>query len=161
MMETMMKRLMARVAVLLIFSAVLAAQTKPNFAGKWVATDPAAAQGMGGTGSPLTVTQDEKTLKVTAATQMGEIQTPYNLDGSQARSALDFNGNSIDRTTKLKWDGDKLILSTALDFQGNPFELMQVWTIDASGNLVIESTRPDFQGGGALVTTKTSFKKQS
>ena len=69
-----MKRLTVRVAVLMMFAAVLAAQGKPNFAGQWVATDPAATQGMGGPGSALTVTQDDKTLKVTSTTPMGEMR---------------------------------------------------------------------------------------
>ena len=156
-----MKRLTVRLAVLMMFAAVLAAQGKPNFDGKWTATDPAATQGMGGPGSALTVTQDDKTLKVTSTTQMGEMLTTYKLDGSKGQSNIEFNGNSIDRTTKLKWDGDKLILTTALDFQGNAFETTQVWTLDASGALMIESTRPDFQGGGSPVTTNASFKKQN
>jgi hypothetical protein len=32
-------------------------------------------------------------------------------------------------------------------------------SLDASGNLVVVSTRPDFQGGGAPVTTKAMYKK--
>ena len=34
-----------------------------------------------------------------------------------------------------------------------------VMSLDPSGNLVVETTRPDFQGGGAPVTTKMSYKK--
>jgi surface antigen len=159
--ETMMRRLPASIVALLILPAVLMAQSKPNFTGKWAALDAATAQGMGGPGGALTVAQDDKTFKVTSTTQMGEILTTYLLDGSKGKSNLDFNGNSIDRTTTLKCDGDKLLLTTVADFQGNQFETKQVWTIDPSGNLVIESTRPDFQGGGAPVTSKATFKKQS
>jgi hypothetical protein len=32
-------------------------------------------------------------------------------------------------------------------------------SLDASGNLVVVSTRPDFQDGGAPVTTKATYKK--
>jgi hypothetical protein len=34
-----------------------------------------------------------------------------------------------------------------------------VMSVDAAGNLVVETTRPDFQGGGGPVTTKMSYKK--
>jgi hypothetical protein len=32
-------------------------------------------------------------------------------------------------------------------------------SIDAAGNLLVESTRPDFQGGGGPITTKMTYKK--
>jgi hypothetical protein len=32
-------------------------------------------------------------------------------------------------------------------------------SLDPSGTLLVESTRPDFQGGGAPVTTKSTYKK--
>ena len=157
-----MKRLTASIAVTLLCAVVLAAQAKPNFVGKWVPTDPSAAQGMGGLGSLATVAQDDKTFKVTSVVaQMGEITTAYNLDGSEGKSNLDFNGTAIERTTRLKWDGNKLILTAVSSFQGAAFETTQTWTLDASGNLVVELTRPDFQGGGAPVTTKATYKKQT
>jgi hypothetical protein len=38
-------------------------------------------------------------------------------------------------------------------------ETSMVMSLDAGGNLNIESTRPDFQGGGAPITTKATYKK--
>jgi len=154
-----MRRPASRAAILLVlFSAAFAAQGKPNFAGKWTLTgDPSAAGMM--TPASMTVTQDDKTITVAAANQMGEITTVYNLDGSEARSPLEFNGNSIDRVTKSAWDGGKLVLTTTASFQGQSFETKQVWTLGADGTLTVESTRPDFQGGGAPVTTKATYKK--
>jgi hypothetical protein len=46
-----------------------------------------------------------------------------------------------------------------MDFQGTPVETSLVLSLDPTGNLVVESTRPDFQGGGAPVTTKLTYKK--
>lgn len=137
--------------------SILAAQGKPNLAGTWKLTS-------GGDGGPFTsaemiVAQDEKMLTVTTSGQMGEIKTTYNLDGSEGTSNLDFGGNTIARTTKLAWEGEKLVLTTKADFGGQAFETKAVWTVDASGALTVETTRPDFQGGGGPVTTKASYKK--
>src|SRR4051812_14544637 len=101
-----MKRLMGVLALVLACVTAAGAQTsaKPNFAGKWAPTDPAAAQGMGGLGTSVAVTQDDKTLRVVSSTQMGEITTTYNLDGTEAKSPLEIQGNAIERTTKAKWD---------------------------------------------------------
>ena len=84
---------------------------------------------------------------------------PLNMDGTEGKSPLEFNGNSIDRATKVKWDGAKLVLTTAVSFNGQTFETVQVWALDATGNLVIDSTRPDFQGGGAPVKSSATYKK--
>ena len=46
-----------------------------------------------------------------------------------------------------------------MNFDGNQVNLTMAMSLDASGNLVVVSTRPDFQGGGSPVTTKTSYKK--
>jgi hypothetical protein len=154
-----MRRLPSSVAILFVlFSVAFAAQAKPNFAGKWTLTgDPSAAGMM--TPASITVTQDDKTLTVAVVGQMGEIKTAYNLDGSEGKSPIEFNGNSIDRVTKSAWDGSKLLLTTIANFQGQSFETKQVWTLGADGTLTVEATRPDFQGGGAPVTTKAVYKK--
>ena len=46
-----------------------------------------------------------------------------------------------------------------MDIQGQAVETSLVLSLDPSGNLVVESTRPDFQGGGAPITTKMTYKK--
>ena len=46
-----------------------------------------------------------------------------------------------------------------MSFDGNAVNVTMAMSLDASGNLVVVSTRPDFQGGGAPVTTKVSYKK--
>ena len=46
-----------------------------------------------------------------------------------------------------------------MSFDGNPVNVTMAMALDASGNLVVVSTRPDFQGGGAPVTTKATNKK--
>jgi hypothetical protein len=144
--------------VLAAFSALPAAvQDKPNFAGTWKLTSEAGGDPF--TSPQLVVTQDAKLLTVTTSSQMGEIKTVYNVDGSEASSPLDFGGGSIDRTTRMSWEGTKLVMTTKADFGGMPFETKAVWTLDAGGTLMVETTRPDFMGGGGPVTTKGSYKK--
>jgi hypothetical protein len=143
----------------LLCTALVSAQSKPNFAGKWALASPDATAG-GMTPASMTVTQDDKTITLVTVSQMGEIKTVFNLDGTQAKSPIEIQGMTIDRVTKSVWDGNKLVLTTVSDLQGQSFETKQIWTLGADGALAVDSTRPDFQGGGAPVTTKLVYKKQ-
>jgi hypothetical protein len=157
-----MKRAMSlAAAVLIVIAAAASAQTPQNFAGKWTHVPDAAAPATGGMPPSPTVTivQDAKTLTLTRTTQMGEFTTVYNLDGSESKNTLNFNGNSIDQVSKTKWDGEKLIVNTTMSFENTPVEFSMVISQDAAGTLGLETTRPDFQGGGAPITTKSTYKK--
>ena len=98
-------------------------------------------------------------MTVTRDVQGSELKTVYKFDGSETKSTLTFGGNAIDQVSKAKWDGNKLVVSTSMDFGGNAFEIGSTFSLDATGSLVVEQTRPDFQGGGAPVTTKSVYKK--
>jgi hypothetical protein len=155
-----MRRALISLTVLVaLFAGTAWSQTKPNFAGKWTLGDPAAAGGMM-IPTTMTVVQDEKTITLTTVGQMGEVKTVFNLDGTEAKSPIDVQGTQIERTTKAAWDGSKLALTTVANFQGQSFETKQIWTLGADGTLTVDATRPDFQGGGAPVTTKSVYKKQ-
>jgi hypothetical protein len=155
----MRRALTSVVGCFVLFTLVIAGQAKPNFSGKWAITGDAAGAGGMMTPAAITVVQNDKTFTMTASSQMGEIATVFNLDGSEAKSPLDINGMSIDRLTKAVWEGDKLVLTTKASFDGNAFETKAVWSLAADGTLAVESTRPDFQGGGAPITTKSAYKK--
>jgi len=153
-------------AAALILCAVNAfAQTAPNFAGKWtMIVDPNAAPpaggggggggrgrgGFGGLGMEATIAQDAKTITVTRTTQAGEIKTVYNLDGSESKNTMNFGGNSTEQVSKAKVEGGKLVITTSMNFNGNAIETSQTWSLDASGNLVIEQAGRN--GGPATVT---------
>ena len=153
-----MRRAFNAALVVLLFTTLASAQAKPNFAGKWTLTSPDAAS-VGMNLSSMTVTQDDKTISMVSAGQMGEIKTVFNLDGSQVKSPIEIQGMSIDRVTKSAWDGNKLVLTTVSDFQGQSFETKMIWTLGTDGTLTVDATRPDFQGGGAPITTKLIYKK--
>src|SRR6476660_7280020 len=120
----------AACVLVLLLTTLASAQAKPNFAGKWALTDPNAA-GVGMNATSMTVTQDDKTITLVAVGQMGEIKTVFNLDCTQVKSPIEIQGTSIDRVTKSAWDGNKLVLTTVSDFQGQSFETKQIWTLGA------------------------------
>ena len=150
--------------VIAAFVATAVFAQTPNFSGKWtVVPDPAAAGGgpggPGGLGQTAVIKQDATSMVVTRTTQMGEFTTTYKLDGSESKNTLNFQGNAIDQLSKTKWDGGTLHVDTSMSFDGNAVNVTMAMSLDPSGNLVVVSTRPDFQGGGAPVTTKTTYKK--
>ena len=142
-----------------LLSAAVAAQT-PNFAGKWAIVADPAAQGPGGSlGQSAVIKQDAGALTITRTTPMGEITTVYKLDGSESKNTLNFQGNAIEQLSKTKWEGGTLHVATSMSFDGNPVNVTMAMSLDPAGNLVVVSTRPDFQGGGSPVTTKATYKK--
>ena len=161
-----MTRFMSAVAIAsLVFAcASLSAQSKTSFAGKWtLVPDPNAAaagggrgRGMaGGLGPELTAAQDDKTLTVTTNNpQLGELKTVYNLDGSESKNPLNFGGQTVDRVSKVKWDGAKLVITTTTQAG----EQKRVLSLEG-GNLVVDATTPA-RDGGAPTTTKITFKKK-
>jgi len=160
-----MKRMLALVVTAAIVTSSLAvlAQTRPNFAGKWTlvpdpnAAAPAGRGRGGGLGQVFTAAQDEKTLTViTSNPQVGDIKAVYNLDGSETKNPITFGGQTVERTSKVKWDGAKLIITSTTNFQGNTAETTQAWSLDASGTLTVESTN---NFGGTPTTTKAQYKK--
>jgi hypothetical protein len=154
-------RILLALAVVLL-ATVAYAQT-PNFSGKWtLAPNPSAAPGGfggGGIGQDAVITQDAASITITRTTQMGEFTSIYKLDGSESKNTLTVQGNTIDQISKAKWDGGTLKVDTTLTFDGNPVQVSMSMSLDPSGNLLVESTRPDFQGGGGPITTKSTYKK--
>lgn len=157
-----MKRAISAVAALAFIAATVIAQAPPSFAGKWtLVADPNAAPGggIGGLGQEATIVQDATSLTITRTTPVGTFTSTYKLDGSESKNTLNMNGNAIEQVSKAKWDGGKLLVNTTMNFNGNPVEVSMVMSLDTAGNLVVETTRPDYQGGGAPITTKTTYKK--
>jgi hypothetical protein len=155
------RRILAAVVVALLVTVPALAQT-PNFSGKWtLVPDPAAPSGggMGGLGQGATIAQDPASMTVSRSTQMGEFTSTYKLDGSESRNTLSIQGNAIEQISTAKWAGEKLTVDTSMSFDGNAVQISMTMWLDASGNLVVESTRPDFQGGGGPITTKATYKK--
>ena len=153
----MKRTLSLMITVLLMTAAMAAAQDKPDFTGTWKLAGEAPDQF---TPSQIVVAKDATLLIVTITGQMGEFKTTYKLDGTSGSSPLDFQGNMIDRTTKMSWNENKLTLTAASDMGGQAFEVKSVISSGPDGTMVVETTFPDFQGGGGPITSKASYKKQ-
>lgn len=163
-----MKRLtaLATVAALVLGSAAVFAQAKPNFAGKWT-LDPASAPAPGGgggrggrgggLGQDLTIAQDASTLTldyVGGGRNPGPVKLTYNLDGSESKNT-GMGGN--EQVSKAVWEGDKLVVTTQLNFGGNTFEQKRTFSLEG-GNLAIETVQPGREGGPGT-PTKVTYKK--
>jgi hypothetical protein len=151
-----------------VVAVSLGAQAKPNFSGKWVMDPPPAATANagggrgGGAGAPagfqpgfgaeFTVKQDDKTLSISRGQGAPLI---YKLDGSESKNTVTRNGEQQEQTAKVTWEGDKLVIATDVNFQGNTAEQRRVLSLE-NGNLVIEQTNPGRNGGAA---TKIVYKK--
>ena len=156
------------VAAAAVLTAGVLAQATPNFAGTWtIVPDANAPQaggrggrggGMLGLGQQATIAQDAKTLTLTRTTQAGETTSVYTLDGSKSTNKVTFGENTLELVSTAKWDGPRLVVTTTADFQGNAFETTMRLSLEG-GNLIVETTRPDMQGGGAPITTKVTYKK--
>ena len=152
----------AALALALTLTGVVAAAAQtPNFSGKWAVVEaPGGGRGgFGGLGQSAVIKQDAETMTITRTTQMGEFTSVYKLDGSESKNTLTVQGNAIEQVSKAKWDGGTLRVDTSMSFDGNPVQITMAMSLDPAGALVIESTRPDFQGGGGPITTKTTYKK--
>ena len=155
-----MKRIVSIVSILVAlaaFSAAAGAQDKPNLVGTWKLSDPAQPDMY--TPTQLVVAQDATVMTFTVTGQMGEFKTAYKLDGTVGSSPLDFQGTTIDRSTKATWSENKVTLTSTSDMNGQTFEVKSIVTAGPEGTMIVETTFPDFQGGGAPITIKATYKK--
>jgi hypothetical protein len=169
-------------AALVLFIATSAsAQSRPDFSGKWT-LDPAsapAAPGVGGGGGrgggrgagrgggmmgggfgmEFTAAQDANTLTITRAQGDVTMTETYRLDGSESRNqqAGRRGGPPTDVVSRASWDGNQLVIVTQLDFGGASIEQRRVLSLDG-GNLIVEMTTPNPQGGAAN-TVRLVYRK--
>ena len=176
-----MRRNFLVVAVVLMFGAAagLAAQAKPDFSGKWV-MDPASAPappagapagggggggrgggrgggGGAGFGQEFTAKQDAKMLMITRTQGDQTVTAMYNLDGSESKNTVQGRGGAQEQVSKATWEGNKLVITTQLNFGGNAVEQKRTLSMEG-GDLVIEQSQPG-RDGGAPTTTKVVYKK--
>ncbi len=147
-----------------VFVAALSAQGR-DLSGKWVpdaeknqASANAAAVATGGTpgrtnlllvASPITVTQDAKTLTIDSERQNVAIRTVYNLDGSESKNSVPGRQGAAptEQVSVAKWDGDKLVITTKTP-NGNR---VASWYLE-DGELVSETQ-------GTTTSIKVCYKK--
>lgn len=150
-------------AAAMLFASNALAQAKPNFSGKWTLIPDTAQvqlQGvsagggeMGGLSTEAKIVMDGKALSVTrSTTNMGEITSVFNLDGTETYGNVNVQGQQIPLTFKARWEGNKLITSTWANV-GQMIEIILNFSFDEKGNLLTEHIVPDMgQGGGKLMS---------
>ena len=131
--------------IVVFFTTFTAAQSKPDFSGRWTTDpDPAApppAAATGGTGAPpaagqrggrsgdmgsgwgptITITQDAARLTVEYAFfSRGDMQPPlkfvYNLDGTETKNSVMMGRGIQGQISKTAWEGDRLAITTVHTF---------------------------------------------
>jgi hypothetical protein len=117
-------------------SAMVLAQQKPNFSGTWVAVSPADAAGQ-----EQEVRHTATTLSTGHASEGAGHNETYKLDGTESRNELTSHGEKIVTLSRAMWDGDKVVITSATTYpDGGKLESKQTWSMNSSGQLVIEST---------------------
>jgi hypothetical protein len=114
--------------------------------------------------------QKTLTVVTNTNTQGGEVRTFYSLDGSETEEPLPAGAQkqNVERKSKVKWDGAKLVITTTSQFRPHlvfgdswlpscpspsvyadmtdavirvsTLKSRQTWTLDKTGNLIVEST---------------------
>ena len=162
-----------------------AAQAPADFSGRWtleapsIATTlavpgtPAAAGSPGdmgsGWGTPLTISQDAKQLKIEYAFfSRYDAQPPliftYPLDGSETRNTVNMGRGDQVETSTAQWSGQTLIITTTYRIDdrhaGKPLttQLTRKLSLESPATLIVEVTRPGVLGGPAS-TTRSIYRK--
>ena len=121
------------------------AQSKADFSGTWTLdtakSDPPPQRGGGGGGGgrgpagPLEIKQTAAEITIGAAT--------YKLDGSESIN----EGRGGQAKSKAHWDGAKLVIETARDFQGMAITSKEVRSLSADGKeMTVETAISTPQG---------------
>ena len=151
-----MKRLAMAPLTLIVFVTVsaMAAQSKPNFTGTWVAISPAEAAG-----EEQEVRHTATTLSTGHASEGGGHHATYKLDGSESRNELTSHGEKIVTISKAAWDGDKVVITSATVYpDGRKLDSKESWSLDSTGRLIVEFTEA-MTGQPARSTTIVHRKK--
>ena len=154
------------IATIVAVGVSLGAQAKPDFSGKWVMDPPPAAGNAGGGrgggraagfqpgfGPEFTVKQDAQMLTITRGGQTSVLT--YRLDGSESKNMVTRDGQQQEQIARAAWEGDKLVIATEVNFQGNTAEQRRVLSLEG-GNLIIDQTNPGRNAGPPI---KVVYKK--
>ena len=128
----------AFIALGLAWSAGILAQEKPSFSGRWIVVSPASDAG-----SEQLVTHDLKanTLTLQHDSEGHGHKLVHKLDGTEHRNALASHGSEIVILSRAHWTGDQITITSVVTYpDGKRMESRQTWSIDTSGQLVVDVT---------------------
>ena len=131
--------------LLLLSGADIRAQSRPDFSGAW---RPVRVEA-GGQSQTVTTTQGDLRIEQTATVLTvfhppdGSSRSVYKLDGSESR-----NGDEVAHAS---WLGRSIVIDSTLgDLK---IKMKQVFSLDATGALVLESTAGPPMGDGSATRT--------
>lgn len=162
---------------LLVLGTAVAAQSQPDFSGRWTSAPPAAASGVRGVsvepgtmgsgwGPELTIDQRAGRLTVDRLQfSTYDMQAPlrfiYALDGSENRNVINMGRGPQEFVSRAAWEGATLVITTTYDFR-DPMSgkitsggMRQIVALDSSGSLVVTTTHR-----GSDATASTIYKKR-
>ncbi len=148
------------VALLVLSTGALFAQSKPNFSGEWTLVPAKSDFGMmpPPTSALQKVTHNEPQLKVvsTQTSDMGTMTTDssYSTDGKECVNE-GFMGSQV--KSKLKWDGNVLVIDSNVDFQGTAVTITNKWTLSEDGKsltVAVHFASPMGEGDARMVYEK-------
>jgi len=161
-----MRRLATLALTLASLASPLAAQSHPDFSGKWTLDTKASEGPMMPVAMTVVVTQDTRTLKVdnTSTMMMGEQKMEqkstltYNLDGSVAKNTLSAMGASLELSSTSAWEGPTLVITTKGDLgQGQQMTQVDRWAL-GEDHKTLKLAR-DVAVAGQTMAIKMSFTK--
>ena len=131
---------MRRVSIALVAAsavAVVAAQQRPNFSGRWVRVNPEEGAGI------EQIVRHEGDVLTTGhgASGGGHHGATYRLDGSENRNVITSHGSEIVTISTATWSGPELTIVSATTYpDGRRLRQTQVWSIDTEGRLIVQLT---------------------
>lgn len=132
------------------------AQQKPNFSGRWVVVSPKE-----GAGQEQIITQTDKTLTTQHAAEGPAHKMTYQLDGVERRLALPSHGSEITILAKASWDADRIVITSNASYpNGMKTQTRDVWSLDAKGQLVVDSSETGPKGEKGPVVKIIYAKKR-
>lgn len=159
-----MRRLVSMLFVLATVAAgPVAAQSHPDFTGKWV-LDPSKSEGPTvPPSSELNVTQTEKSLTVVRNSPgpTGPMSSTlvFQLDGTPSKNTVGGNGMTVDLNSTTAWDGPALVIDTTAPQMQGGFKQTERWSVDESGKTL--TVKGDIAVSGQTASVKLVFLKKA
>jgi hypothetical protein len=148
------------VPLLVLSAGTLLAQSKPNFSGEWTLVPAKSDFGMMPPPSSAVqkVTHNEPQLKV-VNTQTGDqgtmtTESSYTTDGKEC---VNSGMMGAEVKSKLKWDGNALVIDSSMDFQGTAVTITNRWALSEDGKILtvnIHFASPMGEGDAKMVYEK-------
>ena len=158
-----MRRLVPMLFVLATVAAgPVAAQSHPDFSGKWV-LDPSKSEGPTvPPSSELNVTQTPKALTVARNSPgpTGPMTSTlvFQLDGATSTNSVSGNGMTVDLSSTAAWDGPALVISTTAPKMQGGFKQTERWSLDDGGKQL--TVKGDIAVSGQTASVKLVFVKK-